>query len=364
VGVKDNFRFRQPDLLKGIMAEVDARSVLERLGIPPALIKINGEELVTLCPDHHLYVGHPSSDPKWSLNLKTGQCKCRTEPRGSNFVFTVARLRKCSPSEAVEWMIGSDGAIDLKALELKGLTELPDDVRLANGESSDKKIVGLQSVIEESNRGFLSTSALSFFMKPPGKAPTNITKETLRHYGAFERTWGQYHDRIVIPYHFRGEVVGCVAIDKWGQKDWLRRNPMRSEKDYKKVLFLGGMETSKILFGFDDVKVGCQHLIITEAAREVMKLFQEGYPNSVALSGVSLSGEHIRLIAELSPKSIVVMLDGDKAGRRASKKIAEKLKNTFDVRIASPDEGVDPKMLEKKDFKMLIRNANKVADFS
>jgi DNA primase len=94
-----------------------------------------------------------------------------------------------------------------------------------------------------------------------------------------------------------------------------------------------------------------------------MKLWQEGYPNAVALSGVALSGEHIKMIAELSPKSIIVMLDGDNAGRRASLKIAEKLKNTFDVRIASPAEGTDPKMLGRADFKMLIRNANKVENF-
>lgn len=360
-GLKQTEKYSDPDMLRKIMKVVDAQSVLERLGVPPVSIKKSGDEIVTFCPDHKLYLGYESSHPNWSLNLKSGQCCCRTEPRGSNIVFTAARIL-CSDDldGVVLWMIGGEGSIDLKALELKSLAELPDDVRCSSEESIEKTVIGLQSVVDESKRGYLSNSAIKFFKSPPGKKPTNINLETLRHYGVFERTWGHYHDRVVIPYHFRGEIVGCAAIDKWGEKEWLSRNPMKTIDDYKKVLFLGGMKTSKVLFGFDDVTPGCDHLIITEAAREVMKLWQEGYKNSLALSGVSLSGDHMKLIAELRPGRIIIMLDGDKAGRRASIKIGEKLRSTFDVYVASPEEGCDPKVLNKADFKTLLRYANKV----
>jgi DNA primase len=91
-----------------------------------------------------------------------------------------------------------------------------------------------------------------------------------------------------------------------------------------------------------------------------MKLWQEGYPNSVALSGTNLTGAHVMLLAELRPKSVAVMMDGDEAGRRAAMKIGQKLMDTFGVFIVDTPDGCDPKVLDKKDFKALFRHADKI----
>lgn len=359
MNIKERFQFRDISLL---MQKVDARQVLIRLGVDPSSIKVYGNELTTFCPDHHLFVGRKSSDPNWGLNLKSGKCKCLTEPRGSNLVFTVARVRGCSPREAVSWMLGKEDAeLDLNMMNLQCLASLPDDMRAVNNDDEEEPVLeGLQSVEEESSKGYLSDSAVKFFLCPPEKKPTNIKLPTLRHYKVFERTWGYYHGRVVIPFYFRQQIQGFSAIDKYGVKEWLRRNPLKEKQDYKKVLFPRGMFTSKILFGFDDVEPGCPFLIVTEGPREVMKLWQEGYKNSVALCGTNLSGEHIKLIAELRPQSVVVMLDGDKAGRRAGIKIGKKLKDTFSVFFANVPDGFDPKVLHRKDFKSIIRNADKI----
>ena len=100
LGVRERQRYRD---ISWLMPSVDVRGVLERLGVER--IRRNGDEIEALCPDHKLFKGCESSHPNWTVNVHTGVTFCRTEPRSSNLVWTVARLLECHPREAAAFML-------------------------------------------------------------------------------------------------------------------------------------------------------------------------------------------------------------------------------------------------------------------
>jgi len=86
-----------------------------------------------------------------------------------------------------------------------------------------------------------------------------------------------------------------------------------------------------------------------------MKLWQEGFTNSVAILGGNVSDEHILLISKLAPKVIVLFFDGDKAGYLFTEKAAKKLEKLFTVEQCMLPNGRDPKSYDAEGIKRLIK---------
>lgn len=346
-----------------LMPSVDCALVIERLGLE--VDRIRGDEVWSYCPDHHLFTGRRPSHPKWSVNAVTGLTKCLTESRGSNIVFVVCRCLGCDPDAAVEWMSGrGHNRASLSMARFSSTIE-----RLMGGrESRELKSPAkakaptseLQRMADEVEIGHLSQRALDYFMYPPGKKPTLIAPETVRSYRCFERTWGRYRDRVVVPFFHDGQIVGFCAIDVLGKDEWLRRHPLvKDEKKYRKVLYSDGFSMSTYLFGLDELDDGLPFVILTEGAREVMKLTQEGLPG-VALLHADISPPQVAVLARKNPRELVVMLDGDPVGYENSTKIAATLNKSLwrsRVRIASLPRGYDPKNLSGNDLRILREKA-------
>lgn len=361
LGIKERQKYRD---IEWLMPSVDVLDVLPRLGVEG--ITIQGNEVRAKCPDHHIYVGRESSDPNWFLNMETGQTICFTEGRGSNLVWITARLLDCHPKEAVKWLMGTDAEVSDATLDIARRGKLRR--RLAPSRFSEHgvegeqrpTVAGLSAIQRDMDARYMSDAAYQFFIHPPGKAPTNIRKETVDHYKVFERTWGTYTNRVLIPFVVKGELMGFCAIDILGKEQWLARHPDKSEEEYKKVRYPANFHSSACLFGFDDCEKGCDDLFITEGAREVMKLRQEGFPNAVAILGSHLGDGQYQLICELAPKRIILLFDGDDAGRLIADRVTEGLRRNYSgdslIRCNVP-EGRDPKNLIGKDFAALVAAA-------
>jgi DNA primase len=118
--------------------------------------------------------------------------------------------------------------------------------------------------------------------------------------------------------------------------------------------------SSECLFGFDDCPKGADFIIVTEGAREVMKLAQEGFP-AVAILGAYVSPTHRTLLAELYPKRIVLMFDGDDAGSAITTRVADALTgggvySKATVQKCLLPRGRDPKNLDREILIRLIEN--------
>ena len=118
-------------------------------------------------------------------------------------------------------------------------------------------------------------------------------------------------------------------INKWLKGKWIN-------EPYQK---------SRHLFNLDRAKSSirdCNFVFIVEGYFDVLILKQKGIENVVALCGTALSEYHLALLYRYCDR-VVLLLDGDDAGRLASEKIIQKLNdNNFIGKILHLPEKCDP----------------------
>jgi 5S rRNA maturation endonuclease (ribonuclease M5) len=358
IGIKERLKYKD---ITWLMTSVNVEDVLVRLGI-----KVEGRnrnEIRALCPDHHLFVSRKSSDPNWFVNTDTGETNCYTEGRGSNLIWTICRLLDISPREAAKFMLGVESDADLLNLDLVALRHKIEQLK-ASYQVEKPEVRGLDVIAQDMKNRYMSEMAYRFFMHPPEKKyPTNIRRETVDKYNIFERTWGYYSNCVVIPFLLKGLLVGFCAIDMLGKSDWLRMHTLKMEKDYRKVRYPLNFTSGAYLFGYDDCQKNADLLVVVEGPREVMKLWQEGYTNAVAILGCHLSDTHLQMIASLAPKKVVLMFDGDDAGVETTTRVGRKLSASVfpgqRLQKCFLPRGRDPKNLEKDELDRLILGAEK-----
>ncbi len=353
-------RFRDITWMMGL---IDVEAILSEIKpLTPyshleSLVSNNdGDEIKGYCPDHDVVCGRVSSDPNWWVNLHTGRTLCFSEGRrGSNLLFVIARILKGSMGLTTEDMEKAEKFMlkkDYPEAEILLLRSKAAQTKLENYKKQVKKEY---QFVDEVKKGIMNRVVtkrlLDFFMCPPNKKPTNIRKETVDHYNVYEKNGGRYANRAIIPILFKGEYRGFSAIDLLGKEEWLKQHPTMEACEYKKTIFPSkdsGFYSKQWLFGFDDCQKKCDCLIVCEGPREVMKLWQEGFTNAVACFGTSLSDEQLLHITELSPKKVIVLFDGDVAGRESSDKAKKFLESFFKVGVVELEEGVDPKQLDRE----------------
>jgi 5S rRNA maturation endonuclease (ribonuclease M5) len=350
-GVKERARYKD---ITWLMPSVDLPSIFLKLGVIAE--PQHGHEIRAFCPDHHLFTGRKQSEPNWTINTVTGETFCFTEARGSSILWTVCRLLKCEPDDAAMFLAGKSTRADMMELELAAFKVKTAKLR-EQTKPSVVDIKGLDAIAKDIQNRKMSERAYQFFIHPPGKKyPTNISRETVDRYRVFERTRGYYSDRVIIPYFINGEIVGFCAIDLLGKEAWMKAHPAQSEKDYKKVRYPDNFKSTECLFGFDDCPKEAEFIIVTEGAREVMKLTQEGFP-AVAILGAYISQGHRILLSKLGPKRIILMFDGDDAGSAITTRAAKALEVTFQgnrIQKCFLPRGRDPKTLDRNELQSLI----------
>jgi DNA primase len=141
---------------------------------------------------------------------------------------------------------------------------------------------------------------------------------------------GSMHDRIVIPIHnSNGELVAYAG-----------RSIDGSEPRYK---FPTGFHKSLELYNLHRVKDELS-VVLVEGFFDCMKVTQAGFP-SIALMGSTMSNAQEELIRQHFAH-VVVMLDGDEAGRGASEGIADRLRRlVYQVDVVELSVGSQPDLL-------------------
>jgi hypothetical protein len=347
--VRERLRYKH---ISWLMPNVDVPMVLDKLGVSHEGVR--GNEVRGFCPDHHLYTGRQPSHPFWTVNVDSGETYCFTEGRGSNLLWIVRRLLECKADEAAQFISGATGAT-ISDLELAGLRNRLRHMRKEKTDDEGREVSGLGEIGADIAARPTSKRLYEFFASPPGKKPTDIAKDTVDRFEVFERTWGYYCDRAIIPIRHDSQLVGFCAVDILGEKAWHKKHP--TSEDYRKTLYPLGFGAADCLYGYDDCEAGSERVILVEDARSKMKLWQEGYPSCCAILGAELHGPQIRLLATLSPKEVVVMLDGDVAGREATERAVRKLLKNFVVRPCYVPIGKDPKNLCGNEIEAVMKKS-------
>jgi DNA primase len=167
-----------------------------------------------------------------------------------------------------------------------------------------------------------------------------VSEETAQRFGVgFFPGKGSMHGRIVIPIHNpKGELVAYAG-----------RSIDGSEPRYK---FPAGFHKSMELYNLHRVRDELS-VVLVEGFFDCMKVTQAGFP-CVALMGATMSNAQEELIREHFAH-VVVMLDGDDAGRGASEGITDRLRRAvFQVDVVPLGDGIQPDQLSTDELHQLL----------
>jgi len=190
-------------------------------------------------------------------------------------------------------------------------------------------------------------------------------KKELKDLGILGESKGKHYDffreRIIFPIMDSAGRVVAFTGRVFGEND----------SDAK---YINSQEThlynkSKILYGFDKAKFAIRKndfAILVEGNMDVIMSHQAGYRNAVAVSGTSLTEEHVEILKRLTSR-IVFAFDSDNAGLRASGRGAKiALGKGIDLKVARLKEGEDPADVIKKnpkDWTRYIKESKHIVDY-
>lgn len=109
---------------------------------------------------------------------------------------------------------------------------------------------------------------------------------------------------------------------------------------------------ASLLYNLHRLKIPHKALVVVECPWGVLRLHQLAIP-SLALLGTRLSHQQRDLLRPF-PR-IVLMMDADEAGRRAARRLAERLRGQHELSIAAVPEGLDPDQLEDPQLVEILR---------
>jgi DNA primase len=162
-------------------------------------------------------------------------------------------------------------------------------------------------------------------------------------------------------YEGPGFLRGCIAVRLHDPQACPlgyagRRLDPQPARRYGKWKFPPRLPKREILYGYHH-RATERHkgLVVVEGPWGVMRLMQIGFP-AVALLGIQLSSVQFQLLCRAS--RIVLMLDGDEAGRSASRKIAHALTQHTSTQVQSIElpPGLDPDDLNDTDLRHRLQS--------
>jgi len=166
---------------------------------------------------------------------------------------------------------------------------------------------------------------------------------------AWELGWHQDAKRIVIPIRdLAGKLVALSgrAFDPGMQPKYLHS---RFKRD-------------RVLYGEHKLVKGLP-CYLCEGFFEVIYLYQLGYQNAVARMGTHLSNDQAARLVEYA-SSVIVLPDGDPAGRDSAEKILEQLHERVPTKIVEMPDGMDvDKLPPRHIYELLGRPSGSINQF-
>lgn len=164
---------------------------------------------------------------------------------------------------------------------------------------------------------------------------------------------GFFHHRVIVPVITQGQLRTFVA------RTWL-------EDEKKKVLMPKGSQAERALFGYDELFTERAHwsnLIVVEGVFDAIRMWEIGYRETVATLGAHITELQRVLMRRLKPDRVILLRDGDKAGREAALKEARELAADFlPVSIAHLPDGTDPGNVEPAVLRAALAGATPVGE--
>lgn len=297
---------------------MDVLGLLEAKGF--TLINVSGSEYKMQCINQSAH--DDGEDTNWSLFINVDK----------GVAFCQACGLKISETAMTRWLLGDDlDDFQLQALTLKGALK-----RIKNAE---------EPFLQE---------AEEFSMMPPSSVwdrdYRGISKEFLQSVGAKHCRVGRYENRIIFPIYVNSRLRGFDSRALGDEKPKYLRSK-----------------------GFDAVNEGLYPLDYVMACRPSYVLLCEGIFDSLnanfhgfpALNifGTQMGMQKVALLMSTGASEVVMMLDNDDAGIKATQRIVAEIKEWLTVSIADSSllvDGKDLGDLNKEEIQYCIDNRRRV----
>jgi DNA primase len=181
----------------------------------------------------------------------------------------------------------------------------------------------------------------------PYLAARGIDRATAQQFGVgFYRGPGIFSGRIVIPLHNEcGELVAYCGRALDGT--------------HPRYRFPSAFAKSAILFNLHRAAAaGQQTVFVVEGFFDCLKVHQAGIRTVIALMGVALYESQQRMLLDRF-RQVILMLDGDEAGRCATVAIADRLRPHAAVRVIHLPAQIQPDQLSPNQIRQLLRSTIK-----
>ncbi|MGA2077156.1 MAG: toprim domain-containing protein [Terriglobia bacterium] len=320
------------------MAWVDFKALKQTVSMEMAvacygvmLQRVNGSYLRGYCPlPTH---GSKSSNQTFIVNTDKNAWACHSNSCagarggriGGNVLDFVAEMENCSIREAAlklqEWFVVSSGSPNAPTLANAGAVP-----------SSTGTSRALKSINADSSNRRLPFTLKGIDYSHPYLRERGITVETAKHFGiGFFPGKGCMQGRIVIPIHNEEGILIAYAGRALGRTDPKYKFPAL----FRKAL---------VLFNLHRAITHGKTVIVVEGFFDCLKVHQAGLACAVALMGCSLSRHQEQLLRRYFHE-VILLLDGDEAGRTAAPPIAGRLVPTLATRIVEIPAGRQPDQL-------------------
>ena len=156
---------------------------------------------------------------------------------------------------------------------------------------------------------------------------------------------GFLRHRIVFPIHdHEGQLVAYAGRSLDGGEP--------------RYLFPPNFPKSQVVFNLHRaVRESARWALVVEGFFDCLRVHQAGYRNVVALLGVSLSEAQEKLLRERFPH-LVLMLDGDQAGQRASQQLAARLRGRVSLSMVKVPNSRQPDQLSSEEIRRIVSRAS------
>lgn len=300
--------------------------VLDAYGLGRTLIK-RANTLCGPCPLHH--GDHPTA---FRADLNRGIWNCFTRcARGGDVVDLVRVIERCSFARAARIL-----------RDLAGETNGHQYGRSAT-RSADHQIVSRNPPFRPFRRRVSLNPATDFLQRKK-----LISVDTAAYFEAGHPTASAFlRGTVAVRLHdLAGRPLGYAG----------RRLREQDIRRYGKWRFPRGMPKAEMLFNAHRARhLRRNGLVLVECPWAVMRLTQAGVPAAVALLGTNISPIQLAWLARAD--QVVLMLDGDDAGRKGAQTIRRHLAPSTKIKTVELPDGLEPEDLSDDDLRAGARHA-------
>ena len=321
-----------------------------------------GSRIVGCCPHPHAE-GHTPNDNysafSWDFSREMWQCfthRCH-DLNGSDVFALVQTVRNCNFPEAVEWILETVGA----ALE---------DVKDIDAEERQR----LEQVIRKRSR-FVTHSRMEDDLMRHLKPSTyfksrGFSDEVIKEFGVGGEWYrlGTYGEkRVIVPVYdplegyliaFTCRLLDDSLIEAWRPKWCHALNFAEQRKKSEDRTDEERFYASSVLYNLYRAKehMGSHKtIILVEGPGDVMRMWEAGIKNVVAVLGTGFGKNHRTLLHKVGCAKVVCALDPDAAGARAVDTVKKTSVGYFEFAMAELLDGKDPGDHDPSQLRMIFK---------